>query len=48
MKENTDRWKLLCEMARTEQHPRKLLDLTREYELIFVAKFLGQELTVQT
>jgi hypothetical protein len=30
MRENNERWKLLCEMAAQEQDPQKLLELTRK------------------
>jgi hypothetical protein len=38
MKENTERWKELCELARTEQDPQKLLELTRQINDLLLGK----------
>jgi hypothetical protein len=38
MRENNERWKLLCEMAQTEQDPQKLLELTREINDLLLGK----------
>jgi len=38
MRENNERWKLLCEMAATEQDPQKLLELTREINDLLLGK----------
>jgi hypothetical protein len=38
MRENTERWKLLCELAAKEQDPQKLLELTREINDLLLGK----------
>ncbi len=38
MREHSERWKVLCEMARTEQDPQKLLELTREINDLLLGK----------
>jgi hypothetical protein len=45
MRENEERWKLLCELAAKEQDPQKLLELTREINnlLLFKQKRLSGE-----
>jgi hypothetical protein len=45
MRENEERWKLLCELAAKEQDPQKLLELTREINslLLFKQKRLNGE-----
>jgi|HubBroStandDraft_6_1064221.scaffolds.fasta_scaffold1704497_1 hypothetical protein len=38
MRENEERWKLLCELAAKEQDPQKLLELTREINQLLLFK----------
>jgi hypothetical protein len=38
MRENSERWKLLCELAAQEQDPQKLLELTREINDLLLGK----------
>jgi hypothetical protein len=38
MRENTERWKKLCEQASIEQDPKKLLELVREINDLFAKK----------
>jgi hypothetical protein len=38
MRENTERWKQLCEEAAKEQDPRRLLELTREINDLLLGK----------
>jgi len=38
MRENTERWKLLCEQAAVEQDPERLLQLVRE-----ISRVLGEK-----
>ena len=38
MRENKERWKLLCEQAAVEQDPQKLLELTREINDLLLRK----------
>ena len=38
MQENTERWKLLCEQARTEQDPDKLRELVKEINDLLLRK----------
>jgi hypothetical protein len=38
MRENEERWKLLCELAAKEQDPQKLLELTREINNLLLFK----------
>jgi hypothetical protein len=38
MRENSERWKLLCELASNEQDPQKLLELTREINDLLLGK----------
>jgi hypothetical protein len=38
MRENNERWKLLCEMAAQEQDPQKLLELTRKINDLLLGK----------
>ena len=38
MRENEERWKLLCELAANEQDPQKLLELTREINQLLLHK----------
>ena len=38
MRENTERWKELCELAAKEQDPQRLLELTREINDLLLGK----------
>ena len=38
MRENDERWKLLCEQARTEQDPEKLRALVKEINDLLIRK----------
>ncbi len=38
MRDNTERWKQLCEEAAKEQNPRRLLELTREINDLLLGK----------
>jgi hypothetical protein len=38
MRENEERWKLLCEQAAKEQNPQKLIALTREINFLLLTK----------
>jgi hypothetical protein len=38
MQSNTERWKALCEEARVEQDPQRLLELTREINDLLLGK----------
>ena len=40
MRENTERWKQLCELAK-EQDPQRLLELTREINDLLLGKSAG-------
>ena len=39
MRENTERWKQLCEQASVEQDPQKLLELTQEIDRLLAEKY---------
>lgn len=38
MQADSERWKLLCELAAQEQDPQKLLELTREINDLLLGK----------
>lgn len=38
MRENKERWKILCEQAAVEQDPKKLLELTKEINDLLLGK----------
>jgi hypothetical protein len=38
LQQNTDRWKLLCEQAATEQDPKKLIELIKEINRLLAEK----------
>ena len=38
MRENQERWRLLCEQAASEQDPQKLVELVKEINALLEAK----------